>query len=215
MRSKEDAHDYRYFPEPDLQPLVVSSEFIAGAKEGMPELPTSMLARFESDYGLGFADSTQLVAEKDLADFFEEAADVSGNPKATANWILSELMRELNAAGKTASESPVSAVGLGQLVKVIDSGKISGKQGKEVLIEMFSTGKSAADVIQEQGLEQVSDKGEIEKIVDGIMESNPKQVAGYRGGNQKLLGFFVGQVMKASQGKANPQVVNEVLKEKL
>jgi aspartyl-tRNA(Asn)/glutamyl-tRNA(Gln) amidotransferase subunit B len=215
MRSKEDAHDYRYFPEPDLPPLVVSSEFIKTAKENMPELPTSILERFEADYGLGFSDATQLVSDKALAEFFETAADLSGNPKATANWILSELLRELNAAGKSASDSPVAAKGLGELVKLIDSGKISGKQGKEVLIEMFSTGKGPNEVVEEKGLEQISDVTEIESMVDGILEANPGQVEGYRGGNQKLLGFFVGQVMKASQGKANPKVVNEILKKKL
>ncbi|NNE67937.1 MAG: Asp-tRNA(Asn)/Glu-tRNA(Gln) amidotransferase subunit GatB [Pyrinomonadaceae bacterium] len=215
MRSKEDAHDYRYFPEPDLKPLAVSAEFIESAKEAMPELPTLMQQRFTEEYGLSFADASQLVTDRNLAEFFEEAAKVSGNPKITANWILSELLRELNAADMSAAESPVSAKGLGELIGLIDSGKISGKQGKDVLIEMFSSGKSASEVVKEKGLEQISDKSEIEKLVDGVMESNAAQVEAYRGGNQKLIGFFVGQVMKESQGKANPKVVNEVLREKL
>ena len=215
MRSKEDAHDYRYFPEPDLKPLRVTSEFIKSAKESMPEMPSAMLSRFQDEYGLSYSDASQLVAEKELAGIFEGAAKETGNPKSVANWIISELLRELNSSGKSASESPVKAEGLAELVSMIDSGKISGKQGKEVLVEMFSSGIGAAEVVREKGLEQISDKDAIEEIVDEVMSANEGQVEAYRGGNQKLLGFFVGQVMKASQGKANPKVVNEVLREKL
>jgi aspartyl-tRNA(Asn)/glutamyl-tRNA(Gln) amidotransferase subunit B len=215
MRSKEDAHDYRYFPEPDLQPLTVTAEFIERAKSEMPELPSKMLERFESEYELSFKDASQLVAEKDLAEFYETTAKGSENPKASANWILSELMREWNNAGKSAGDSPVSAGDLAELITFVDSDKISGKQAKDVLIEMFESGKTADEIVKEKGLEQVSDVGAIEKIVDEIIANNQNQVEAYRGGNDKLLGFFVGQVMKASQGKANPKVVNEILREKL
>ncbi len=215
MRSKEDAHDYRYFPEPDLQPLVVTAEFIERAKSEMPELPSAMLERFESEYELSFSDSSQLVAEKDIAEYFEITAKASGNPKASANWFLVELMRELNNAGKSPSESPVKPENLAELIKFVDNGKISGKQAKDVLVEMFKTERSAAELIKEKGLEQVSDVGEIETIVDDVMSANAGQVEAFRNGNDKLLGFFVGQVMKASNGKANPQIVNEVLKRKL
>ncbi len=215
MRSKEDAHDYRYFPEPDLQPLVVTHEFIQKAKKAMPELPSAMLERFESEFGLNFSDASQLVAEKDLAEYFETVARVTGNPKAAANWILSELARELNNIGVAISGSPVSAENLGGLIKLVDEGKISGKQAKEVLTEMFGSGKTADQVVSEKGLEQISDAGAIEKLVDEVIAQNPEQVNAYRSGNDKLLGFFVGQIMKQSSGKANPQVVNKILKSKL
>ncbi len=215
MRSKEDAHDYRYFPEPDLQPLSVTPDFIETVKREMPELPDVMRDRFMEQYGLSFADASQLVSEKSLADFYETAAKESGNPRVSANFILSELTRELNNSGKSAGESPVSASNLAALVKTLDSGSINNNQAKEVLVEMFASGKAAADVIKEKGFEQISDSGAIAGIVDEVIASNESQVAAYRGGNEKLFGFFVGQVMKASQGKANPKIVNELLREKL
>lgn len=215
MRSKEDAHDYRYFPEPDLRPLRIPPDFIERVRSEMPELPDAMLERFQADYDLSFADAAQLVSDKDLAGFYEQTVKASDNPKASANWILSELQREWNSAGKTAAASPVSPEGLAGLIRFLDDGKINGKQAKEVLIEMFETGKPAAEVVREKGLEQISDAGAIEKIVDEVIEQNAAQVAAYRAGNEKLLGFFVGQVMKASRGQANPQIVNEVLREKL
>lgn len=215
MRSKEDAHDYRYFPEPDLQPLVVTQEFIAKIKAEMPELPDAMRDRFMQDYGLSFSDASQLVSEKDLAEYYEATAKASNNPRVSANFILSELIRELNNAGKTALESPISAENLAELIKNLDAGKINNNQAKEVLVEMFNSGKTADVVIAEKGFVQISDTSAIEKIVDQIIENNQNQVTAYRGGNDKLFGFFVGQVMKASQGKANPKVVNEILKAKL
>lgn len=215
MRSKEDAHDYRYFPEPDLQPLVVTKEFIERIKSEMPELPDEIRDRFMNDYGLSFADASQLVSEKDLAAFYETTAKASGNPRTSANFILSELIRELNNAGKNATDSPVSAENLAELIKTLDAGKINNNQAKEVLVEMFNSGKTADVVIKEKGFEQISDTSAIEKIVDEIIANNENQVSAYRGGNEKLFGFFVGQVMKASQGKANPKVVNEILKVKL
>jgi len=215
MRTKEDAHDYRYFPEPDLQPLVVSSEFIEKVKSEMPELPDAMRDRFMSEYSLSFADASQLVSDRDLANFYETAAKESANPRTSANFILSELTRELNNSGKTVAESPVTASNLAALVKVLDSGSINNNQAKEVLVEMFASGQTASEVIAEKGFEQVSDTSVIEKIVNEVIAANDAQVAAYRGGNEKLFGFFVGQVMKASQGKANPKIVNELLRAKL
>jgi aspartyl-tRNA(Asn)/glutamyl-tRNA(Gln) amidotransferase subunit B len=174
-----------------------------------------MRDRFMNDYEVSYADASQLVSDKGLAEFYEKTARASGNPRVSANFILSELLRELNNSNKTASDSPVSAENLAELIKTLDAGKINNNQAKEVLVEMFASGSSAASVISEKGFEQISDSGQIEKIVDEIIENNENQVNAYRGGNEKLFGFFVGQVMKASQGKANPRVVNEILKSKL
>ncbi|MGI8495328.1 MAG: Asp-tRNA(Asn)/Glu-tRNA(Gln) amidotransferase subunit GatB, partial [Pyrinomonadaceae bacterium] len=215
MRSKEDAHDYRYFPEPDLQPLKVTAEFVEQIKSQMPELPDRMRDRLVKTYELSYADASQLVSDKDLAAFYEATAKASNNPRVSANFILSELLRELNNAGKTAKDSPVSAENLGALIKTLDGGKINNNQAKEVLVEMFASGKDSASVIAEKGFEQISDSAEIEKIIDEIIEKNQNQVAAYRGGNEKLFGFFVGQTMKASGGKANPKIVNEILRAKL
>jgi aspartyl-tRNA(Asn)/glutamyl-tRNA(Gln) amidotransferase subunit B len=215
MRSKEDAHDYRYFPEPDLQPLVVSAEYIEAAKLEMPELPDTMRERFIEDYQLSFADASQLVSERGLAEYFETAARRSLKPRFSANWILGEFMRELNTSGKTAGESLATAEDLAELIKTIEAGTINNNQAKEVFAEMFATGKPVAEVIEEKGFEQISDAGAIEKIVDQVIADNEAQVAAFRGGNEKLFGFFVGQVMKASEGKANPKIVNAILRSKL
>jgi len=216
MRSKEEAHDYRYFPEPDLPPLLVTGEFIEDVKGSLPELPGPRARRFIGQYGLSFADASQLTAERSLADYYEAAVEASGgNARGTANWIRSELLRELENAGIAAEKSPISAAELGALVRLIDEGKISGKQGKDVLVEMFSSGKPAAAIVEERGLVQVSDTGEIDRVIDEVIAANPNQLAQYRSGKEALFGFFVGQVMKASKGKANPKVVNERLREKL
>ncbi len=215
MRSKEDAHDYRYFPEPDLQPLTVSKEFIAQVKAEMPELPDAIRERFVETYKISYNDASQLVSDKSLAAFYETTATASENPRVSANFILSELLRELNNANQTANDSPVSAKNLAELIKTLDAGKINNNQAKEVLTEMFASGKTADEIIKEKGFEQISDAGEIEKIVDEIIEKNQNQVTSYRGGNEKLFGFFVGQTMKASGGKANPKIVNEILSAKL
>ena len=215
MRSKEEAHDYRYFPEPDLQPLLVSAEFVDRVRAALPELPEQRIKRFAEEYGLSFADASQLVSDRSLADYYEATARASGNPRGAANWIRSELLRELEAAGKTAAESPVPAEELGTLVRLIDESKISGKQAKDVLVEMFKSGKGALAIIEEQGLVQVSDTGEIDALIDEVIAANPGEVAAYRGGKEALFGFFVGQVIKASKGKANPKIVNERLRAKL
>ncbi len=215
MRSKEDAHDYRYFPEPDLQPLFVTSDFIEATKRAMPELPDAMRERFMEVYELSFADASQLVSERELAEYFETAARRSLNARLSANWVLGELMRELNASGKTACKSLATAEDLAELIKTIEAGKINNNQAKEVFAEMFASGKPVAQVIEEKGFEQISDRDEIGRIVDEVIAANDAQAAAYRGGNEKLFGFFVGQVMKASQGKANPTIVNKLLKNKL
>lgn len=215
MRSKEDAHDYRYFPEPDLQPLRVSADFINRVKGEMPELPNVMRDRFSETYGLGFAEANQLTSDRDLAEYFETTARITANPKMTANWILGELTKELNNSGRSIAECLISAEDLAELIATVESGKVNNNQGKEVLAEMFATGKPAAEVIREKGFEQVSDTGAIESIVDEVIAANPIQVEAFRGGKDALFGFFVGQVMKLSQGKANPKVVNDVLRSKL
>jgi aspartyl-tRNA(Asn)/glutamyl-tRNA(Gln) amidotransferase subunit B len=216
MRSKEEAHDYRYFPEPDLPPLAVSKDFVEAIRDALPELPGPRAKRFIDQYGLSQADASQLTGDRFLADYYETAVEASGgNARGPANWIRSELLREFENAGLTAENSPVSPAELGALVRSIDEGKISGKQGKDVLVEMFRTGKSAAAIIAERGLVQVSDTGEIDRVIDEVMAASPNQLAQYRGGKEGLFGFFVGQVIKASKGKANPKIVNERLKEKL
>jgi aspartyl-tRNA(Asn)/glutamyl-tRNA(Gln) amidotransferase subunit B len=216
MRSKEEAHDYRYFPEPDLPPLIVTKEFIEEVRTSMPELPGPRARRFAEQYGLSYADASQLTAERSLADYYETAVEASnGNARGAANWIRSELLREMENAGLSAEKSPVPAGELGALVRMIDEGKISGKQGKDVLIEMFSSGKTATEIVEEKGLVQVSDTAEIDRVIDGVIAANPNQLEQYRSGKEALFGFFVGQTMKASKGKANPKIVNERLKEKL
>jgi aspartyl-tRNA(Asn)/glutamyl-tRNA(Gln) amidotransferase subunit B len=215
MRSKEDAHDYRYFPEPDLQPLSVKAEFIEQVRSRMPELPDTMRNRFIETYQLSFADASQLVGDKDLAEYFETTARITANPRLAANWVLGEFTRELNSSGKSAAESLVTAEDLAELIITVESGKINNNQAKEVFAEMFASGKPAAKVIEEKGFEQISDTSAIEKIVDEVIASSEANVAAYRGGNEKLFGFFVGQVMKASKGKANPKVVNDILRSKL
>ncbi|MDQ3584305.1 MAG: Asp-tRNA(Asn)/Glu-tRNA(Gln) amidotransferase subunit GatB [Acidobacteriota bacterium] len=215
MRSKEEAHDYRYFPEPDLPPLVVTPDFIEQVRRAMPELPEARRQRFMDEYELSYNDASQFTSDRALADYYERAAKAANNARGAANWIRTELLRELETSGRTAAESPIAPEELGALVRLIDEGKISGKQGKDVLIEMFKSGKSAAVIIEEQGLAQVSDAGEIESLAAEVIAANPQQLAQYRAGKETLFGFFVGQVMKASQGKANPKLVNEVLKAKL
>src|SRR5438105_1292788 len=216
MRSKEEAHDYRYFPEPDLPPLVVASEFVEEIRASLPELPGPRAKRFAEQYALSYADASQLTADRSLADYYESAVEASGgNARATANWIRSELLRELENAGLTADKSPIPAPELGALVRIIDDGKISGKQRKDLHVDMFPTGKSASAIVSERGLVQVSDTGEIDRVIDEVIAASPNQLEQYRSGKETLFGFFVGQVMKASKGKANPKVVNERLREKL
>lgn len=215
MRSKEDAHDYRYFPEPDLQPLEVPADFVEAIKRRMPEMPDNMRSRFMDVYGLGYADASQLVTDRATAEYFETTARITANPKVSANWVLGEFTRELNNSGRTVQESLMTAEDLAELINTIEAGKINNNQAKDVLVAMVNTGKPVAEVVAEKGFEQISDPAAIEKIVDEVIETNQNQVTAYRGGNEKLFGFFVGQVMKASQGKANPKIANDILKRKL
>src|SRR5439155_23747043 len=180
-----------------------------------PELPDAMRDRFIEVYKVSFSEASQLVADRDVAEFYETTARLTVRPKASANWILGELTRELNNSGKTVKESRLTAEDLAELIKTVDAGTINNNQAKEVMAEMFVTGKTAAEVVKEKGFEQVSDTGAIEEIVDEVIAANLNQIEAYRNGNEKLFGFFDGQVMKASQGKANPKIVNEILKNKL
>ncbi|MCR9214870.1 MAG: Asp-tRNA(Asn)/Glu-tRNA(Gln) amidotransferase subunit GatB [Proteobacteria bacterium] len=214
MRSKEEAHDYRYFPDPDLLPLEFDDAFIDGIRVTLPELPDDKKARFVSELSLSPYDAGVLVAEKEVADYFEAVAE-GRDAKLAANWVIGELFGNLNRTGKPLGESPVSAEGLGSLIDLIKDGTISNRIAKEVFEEMFDTGKNAADIVEEKGLKQVSDTGAIEAAIDEVIAANPDKVAEYKGGKDKLFGFFMGQVMKATQGKANPGVVTQILRPKL
>ncbi len=214
MRSKEEAHDYRYFPDPDLLPLTLTDELIARIKATLPELPDEKKHRFMGDYGLSLYDAGVLIAERERADFFESAAK-GRDAKLCANWVLNELLGRLNKDGKTLSDSPVSAENLGGLIDRIADNTISGRIAKDVFAEMMDSGTTADSIIDAKGLKQVTDTGAIEAVIDSVMAENPQMVADYRGGKDKLFGFFVGQVMKKSGGKANPAAVNDLLKSKL
>ena len=214
MRSKEDAHDYRYFPDPDLLPLTLTEDFVARIKESLPELPDEKKDRFVSNYELSQYDAGVLVAERAIADYFETAAK-GRDAKIAANWITSDLFGVLNKRGLDITESPVSADQLGGLIDLISDGTISGRIAKDVFDEMVESGKAAADIVSEKGLKQVSDTGELETIINGIIAGADNQVAQFRSGNEKIIGWFVGQVMQQTQGKANPKIVNELLRKKL
>ena len=214
MRSKEDAHDYRYFPDPDLLPLRLTQDYVDALKASLPELPEAKKQRFMDAFGLSAYDASVLVAERETADYFEAVAD-GRDAKLAANWVISELFGRLNRSETPAAESPVSAQALGGLIDLISDGTISGRIAKDVFAELFESGRSADDIVEEKGLRQVSDTGALEAAVDQVMAENPDRVADFRGGNEKLLGWFMGQIMKASQGKANPQMVNELLRKKL
>jgi len=215
MRSKEFANDYRYFPEPDLLPINLENEFIEEVMASMPEMPNQKKERFFSEFNLSEYDSSLLAADKDLADFFEEVAKVSNSPKLSANWIMRELSAELNKENLSINESKISSNQLGQLILRIDDGTISGKIAKEIFEKLWSSNNEVDEIIQSEGLEQVTDDKEIESIIDEVINNNPEQLEQYRSGKDRLFGFFVGQVMKASQGKANPKQVNDILRKKL
>lgn len=214
MRSKEEAHDYRYFPDPDLLPLVIEQSYVDGIKATLPELPDQKKHRFMSSFGLSAYDSSVLIMERARADYYETVAK-GRDAKLAANWVINELLGALNKDGKSLDESPVTAEQLGGLIGLIADNTISGKIAKEVFADMMATGKDAAVIVDEKGLKQITDSGAIEKIVDEVIAENPDNVAAYKGGKDKLFGFFVGQVLKKSGGKANPDMVNELLKKKL
>ncbi len=215
MRSKESAHDYRYFPEPDLVPLRVSETWLNEVKSQMPELPAVKRARFIETYGLREYDADVLTANRPTSEYFEKAATISGDARTSANWVMGDLMGALKAEGKEIANSPVSAENLGQLVALIGKGEISSKLAKEVFQKMFETGDPPQAIIEREGLKQISDTGALEKIVDEVIAANPKQVEQYRGGKTSVIQFFVGQVMRATRGQANPAALSELLKKKL
>lgn len=215
MRSKEEAHDYRYFPEPDLVPITVEQKWIDEIKASLPELPDAKRERFVSEYGIPEYDAEFLTSEKAVAKWFEEAVGSGGQPKAVSNWMMGDLMRLLNEENKGIEECPLKPIQLVDMLKLIDNGTISGKIAKTVFEEMYKTGKDADTVVKEKGLVQISDEGAIEKAVDEALAKNRNEVERYKAGDEKLLEFFVGQIMKATKGKANPQMVNELLKKKL
>jgi aspartyl-tRNA(Asn)/glutamyl-tRNA(Gln) amidotransferase subunit B len=215
MRTKEEANDYRYFPDPDLLPLVLDAAFVERAAADLPELPDAKRERFRAAYGLTEYDASLLTASRDLADYFEAVAATGGDAKLAANWVTGELAAALNRDGREITESPVSAEMLGGLIARIRDNTLSGKLAKQVFEAMWNGEGDADAVIAARGLKQLTDSGEIERIIDEIVAANPEQAAQYRSGKDKVFGFFVGQVMKASKGKANPQQVNELLKARL
>jgi len=220
MRSKEEANDYRYFPDPDLVPLQITTEMVEEARKSLPELSEAKHKRFKEKYGLPDYDTGVLTASKALADYYESCVTLFPHPKTVSNWVTGAVLHQLNVnnAGTeelAGPETPVTPDRLVSLLKMVDNGEVSGPIAKAVLEEMFNTGKSAAEIIKAKGLVQVSDEGALEKIIDEVMAKNPQQVAQYRSGKEAVFGFFVGQVMKESGGKANPAKVNELLKRKL
>jgi aspartyl-tRNA(Asn)/glutamyl-tRNA(Gln) amidotransferase subunit B len=215
MRSKEHAHDYRYFPEPDLIPLRVSEAWLSRIRSAMPELPAARRARFVETFGLREYDAQVLTATRATSDYFEKVAAASADPRAAANWVMGDLAGLLKAEGKEIEESPVSAEHLGRLVALIAQGKISGKLAKEVFSKMFSTSEPPEAVMEREGLTQISDTGALGKIIDEVIAANPKQLEQYRSGKTTVINFFLGQVMKASRGQADPAAVTKLLQEKL
>jgi aspartyl-tRNA(Asn)/glutamyl-tRNA(Gln) amidotransferase subunit B len=214
MRSKEDAHDYRYFPDPDLLPLVLQEDWVAALKASLPELPDAKRARFMQDYGLSRYDAAVMVAEKATADYFETVAK-GRDAKIAANWVMGDFFAALNKLGRSIEDPPVSAAALGGLLDLMADNTINGKIAKDVFEVMLETGKDAAAIVDERGLRQVTDTGAIDAAVDAILAANAEKVAEYRAGKDKLFGFFVGQTMKAMAGKGNPALVNQVLQQKL
>ncbi len=212
MRSKEEAHDYRYFPEPDLVPLVISPQWLQRLESALPEMPASRRKRFVSGYGLRPYDADVLTATRALADYYDEVAKTSGDPKLAANWTMGDLQGLLKAAGKEIEDSPVSAARLGELVRMVAQGHLTGKLAKDVLTRMFETGDAPAAIVEREGLKAISDAGELESVAARIIAANPKQVEQFRSGKTSVIQFFVGQIMKATRGQANPAAASDVLK---
>ena len=214
MRSKEEAHDYRYFPDPDLLPVVIEKEQIEEIRNSLPELPDQRLTRFKEEYNLPEYDAGVLTSTKEIADYFEDCLKKYNNPKIVSNWIMTEVLRELKG------EDDINSFGitpdkLGELLILIEDGTISGKIAKDVFEDMFTSGKSANQIVEEKGMKQISDQSELENIVSRILADHPDEISRYKAGDQKLMGFFVGQVMKETKGKANPKIVNEILRKGL
>lgn len=215
MRSKEDAHDYRYFPEPDLAPIILSDEYVSNLKNNLPEMPHVRKERYITKYGLPEYDAEQLTSSKEVADYFENVIKFFDNPKAVSNWIMSEFSKMLNENEITIKESKVTEENLADLLNLVQKGTISSKIAKNVFIDMFETGKMASDIVKEKGLIQVSDEGAILEVIQKVLDNNPQSIADYKAGKDRALGFLVGQIMKETKGKANPQIVNKLLLEKL
>jgi aspartyl-tRNA(Asn)/glutamyl-tRNA(Gln) amidotransferase subunit B len=219
MRSKESAHDYRYFPDPDLLPLLIDDAWIAVIRAALPELPAVRKVRFMSDYSLPAYDAELLTNRRDIADYFESAVKSHANPKALSNWIVGDLFRVVKERKLDEqlyiTSWPIAAQQLAEMVQLIYQGKISSKIAKTVFEAMLDSGRSPQQIVSEKELDQVSDSSTIESAIDSVLAANAKQVEQYKSGNEKVFGFFIGQIMKATQGKANPQKVNEILREKL
>jgi len=215
LRSKEEAHDYRYFPEPDLTPIELDEAYVERVRAGLPELPAARKQRLIDQYGLPPKDAALLAANKPLGDYFESLAAATGHARSSANWVLGDLSAFLNAAGLEVTQCPVTVEGLAELLGLVSDGSLSGKMAKEVFEVMTATGKSAQAIVAEKGLGQISDTGELEAIVARIVEANPGPAEEFRQGRDRVLGFFVGQVMKETRGQANPQVVNDLLRKHL
>ncbi|MBM4132380.1 MAG: Asp-tRNA(Asn)/Glu-tRNA(Gln) amidotransferase subunit GatB [Nitrospira sp.] len=215
MRSKEEAHDYRYFPDPDLVPLSLASEWIDDLRKTLPELPAVRQRRFVGEYGLPDYDAGVLTGSKALADYFEACVRLFPQPKTVSNWVMGELLRELNQAGLSAAASPVSPERLVSLLQLVEKGTVSLKVAREIFPELYASGKAPEEIVKAKGLTQVSDEGSLAKIIDEVIAKNQAQAEQYKGGKEAVLGFLVGQVMKSSGGKANPGKVNELLKKKL
>ncbi|HQK79333.1 MAG TPA: Asp-tRNA(Asn)/Glu-tRNA(Gln) amidotransferase subunit GatB [Syntrophales bacterium] len=215
MRSKEEAHDYRYFPDPDLVTIAVSETWVEEIRRGMPELPLEKRERFRREYGIPVYDAGVLTASRALADYYEEVARLCGLPKIASNWVMGDILRFLNEDKRDIKDCPIPASSLAEMIRLIEEGVISGKMAKEISEEMYRTGKTPQVIIEEKGLLQISDAGALIPLIEKVMADNPSQLGQYRGGKDKLFGFFVGQVMKATQGKANPQLINDLLKKML
>jgi aspartyl-tRNA(Asn)/glutamyl-tRNA(Gln) amidotransferase subunit B len=215
MRSKEFAHDYRYFPEPDLVPLATSREWVEEIRRTLPELPDTRMQRLVAEYGIPVYDAGVLTSSKALADYYEACIKRYPKPKVVSNWIMVELLRALNRDGIEVEQSRIAPENLAELLELVDGGTISGTMAKTVFDTMYETGKAAAEIVQEKGLRQISDENALVTAIEQVLANNPKEVSEFRAGREKLLSFFMGQVMKATQGKANPQAVNKLLREKL
>ena len=215
MRGKEDSHDYRYFPDPDLLPLIVEDEWVEKVKATLPELPLQKRNRFVKEYGIPDSDADVLTSEKALAAYYEQVIEKGADPKKAANWIMAELMRELKNDEVSINECLIKPDQLAAMIKMIDKGEITGKIGKTVIVEMFKSGKDPDTIVEEKGLKPMSDTSELDKLCDEVIENNPKQVEQYKGGKTKIIGFFVGQIMKSTGGKADPAALNQMLKQKL
>jgi aspartyl-tRNA(Asn)/glutamyl-tRNA(Gln) amidotransferase subunit B len=215
MRGKEEAHDYRYFPDPDLVPVKVDESWIEQIRESLPELPSEKKERFIKQYSIPEYDAAIITSTKPLSIYYEESVRIFPEPKTVSNWIMGDLLRELKRDEREIDQCPVTPLHLAEMLSMIKDGTISGKIAKDVFEEMYRTGEKPSKIVQEKGWIQILDKGEIDRAIEKAMQANPKQVEDYRKGKEKLFGFFVGEVMKETKGKANPKLLNELLKEKL